>query len=147
MRIDGLINSNPVAVRRAGRKKKAGGQAFRPEPAGAASAAGAASPAGAGTPAIAPVQTSGIEAMLALQGVDNNLEERRRTVRHAHSMLDTLEEIKADLLLGNVGEGRLNKLMAQVSRARGQADPKLTSLVEEIDLLARVELAKLGRFV
>ena len=62
-------------------------------------------------------------------------------------MLDTLEEMKTDLLSGRVGEGRLNRLMALVTRAREQADPDLDALIDDIELRAKVELAKLGRFV
>ncbi|HHG90600.1 MAG TPA: flagellar assembly regulator FliX [Devosia sp.] len=89
---------------------------------------------------------TGIDTILALQGVEDPRFSRKRAVRHAQSMLDTLEEIKADLLAGGVGEGRLNKLMALVTRAHQQADPELEALIEDIELRARVELAKLGRY-
>ncbi len=138
MRIDGTVNVNQVSSRRNTRQKKGTDAVFKPDTAGQVSAP---------TSTFAMGHSSGIEAMIALQGVDNNMEKNRRVVRHAHSMLDTLDEIKADLLTGSIGEGRLNRLMAQVTRARQQADPELMSLIDDIDLLAKVELAKMGRFV
>ncbi len=138
MRIDGTVNINPLSSRKNTKGKKGSEAVFKPDTTSQSPAA---------APNFAMGQSSGIEAMLALQGVDNNVEGKQRAVRHAHSMLDTLDEIKADFLAGNVGEGRLNRLMAQVTRARQQAEPELISLIDDIDLLAKVELAKMGRYV
>jgi Class II flagellar assembly regulator len=88
----------------------------------------------------------GIDAILALQGVEDPRFAKKKAVRHGQSMLDALEAMKVDLLAGRVGEGHLNKLMALVSRARQQADPDLEALIDDIELRARVELAKQGRF-
>ncbi len=138
IRIEGNPNRNVIGKRPGSARKGAGGEVFRPA---------ATVPSRPAAPSV-PVQPgAGIEAILALQGVDETGERRRNAVRHGHSMLDTLEEIKADLLVGNIGEGRLNRLMAMVGRARQQADPELEALIEDIELRARVELAKLGRFV
>jgi len=138
MRIEGTLGLNAVGSRKNAKDKKSAGKTFKP-----ASTLAPKAPA----PNIPMNQTSGIEAMLALQGVDTQHEGKQRTIRHGLSMLDTLDEIKADLLTGNIGEGRLNKLLAQVSRARQQGNPELLSLIDDIDLLAKVELAKLGKFV
>lgn len=137
MRIEGNVSSGAINSRKNVKDKKQAGQVFKPASASGAKAA---------APNVPVVVSSGIEAMLALQGVDDVDEGKRRAIRHGRSMLDVLEEIKADLLVGKVGEGRLNKLMAQVTRARQMADPELGALIDNIDLLARVELAKLGRY-
>ena len=42
----------------------------------------------------------------------------------ATALLDTLEEIKADLLIGRVSEGRLNQLMALIGQARERGDAR-----------------------
>lgn len=138
MRIDGTSNRNSIGRPTGSQTKGQGGAVFRP------AMATSTKPSAPNVP-MAP--TSGIEAILALQGVDNQKEKKRQAVRHGQSLLDTLEEVKADLLVGNIGEGRLNKLLALVTRSRQQADPDLDALIDDIDLRARVELAKLGRFV
>ena len=67
-------------------------------------------------------------------------------MRRGNQLLDTLDEIKTDLLVGRVSEGRLNQLMALISQARERSDPALDGLLDDIELRARVELAKRGMF-
>ena len=99
--------------------------------------------AGAATQA-APAQDIG--SLLALQAVEDPLLKKKKLVRRGGQLLDTLEEIKADLLIGRVSEGRLNQLMALISQARERSEPGLDALLDDIELRARVELAKRGRF-
>lgn len=99
--------------------------------------------AGAAAPA-APAHDIG--SLLALQAVEDPLVKKRKLVRRGTELLDTLEEIKADLLIGRVSEGRLNQLMALISQARERSDPRLDALLDDIELRARVELAKRGMF-
>ena len=47
---------------------------------------------------------------------------------------------------GEVGEGRLNQMMALVTQARDEIDPALDALIDDIELRVRVELAKRGRY-
>lgn len=94
----------------------------------------------------ATVGTSGIEALLAMQAVEDPILAKRKAVRRGRSMLDVLDAVKADLLVGPVGESRLNQLMALVGQARTYSEPGLESLIDDIELRVRVELAKLGRF-
>jgi hypothetical protein len=91
-------------------------------------------------------QTAGLDALLALQSVEDPLFARRKAVRRGNALLDALEAIKADLLLGQVSEGRLNQLMALIGQARERNLPDLDPLLDDIELRARVELAKFGRF-
>ena len=49
-------------------------------------------------------------------------------------------------LTGRVSEGRLNQLMAVLGQAREKADPGLDALIDDIELRARVELAKRGLY-
>mgnify|MGYP000202216605 CR=1 FL=1 len=138
MRINGTSRSAAFNSRVGSRGAKKGGEVFRaPQPGGSAKA-----------PPPGPVQSAaGIDAILALQGVEDPLIAKKRAVKHGQSMLDTLEEMKSDLLSGKISEGRLNRLMALVTRARQRADPDLEALIDDIELRAMVELAKLGRFV
>ena len=87
-----------------------------------------------------------IGALLALQSVEDPLLKRRRLVRRGNQLIDALEDLRADLLLGRISEGRLNQLMAVLSQARERAEPGLDVLIDDIELRARVELAKRGLF-
>ena len=89
---------------------------------------------------------AGIDALLALQAVDDPILGRKKAIRRGTALLDTLEQIKADLLIGQVSEGRLNQLMALIGQARERHLPGLDAVLDDIELRARVELAKFGRY-
>ncbi|MEO9231333.1 MAG: flagellar assembly protein FliX [Devosia sp.] len=91
-------------------------------------------------------QTSGIDALLALQAVEDPLFAKKKAVRRGNQLLDTLESIKADMLVGQVSEGRLNQLMVLIGQARERNLPGLDGILDDIELRARVELAKFGRY-
>jgi hypothetical protein len=92
----------------------------------------------------APAQDIG--ALLALQSVEDPLLKKKKLVRRGQQMLDTLESLKADLLVGSVGTERLTQLMAQIGEARERTEPGLDGVLDDIELRARVELAKRGIF-
>ncbi len=98
--------------------------------------------------AAAPIaQTTGIDALLALQSVEDPMVGRKkRAIKRGTALLDTLDNIKADLLLGQVSEGRLGQLMALITQARERNLPELDGVLDDIELRARVELAKFGRY-
>ena len=97
-------------------------------------------------PATAIAPATSLDALLALQAVEDPLLKKKKLVRRGTQLLDTLEDMKADLLTGRVSESRLNQLMAVLGQARDKADPRLDSLLDDIELRARVELAKRGLF-
>lgn len=86
------------------------------------------------------------DAILALQGVDDPLERKRKAVRRGKSLLDILDGIKTDVLAGQVNESRLDQLMGLIAMAREESQPGLDAVLDDIELRARVELAKFGRF-
>jgi len=88
----------------------------------------------------------GMDALLALQEVDERAERRSKAARHGHSMLDSLEAVRADLLAGVVSEARLEALASQVADRKSSGDDRIDSVLDEIELRVKVELAKLGRF-
>ena len=90
--------------------------------------------------------TSGIDALLALQAADDPLLGRKKAIRRGTALLDTLDQIKGDLLIGRVSEGRLNQLMVLIGQARERNLPGLDGVLDDIELRARVELAKFGRY-
>jgi len=96
----------------------------------------------------APSGVAVVDSLLAVQSVGEagDRESRRRLVRRGEEILDRLEELRHDLLIGVVPKDRL-AAMAQMVRARREncADPQLGALLDEIELRAEVELAKLSR--
>ena len=73
------------------------------------------------------------------------LHSRRRATRRSTDLLDQLEEIRNGLLMGSIPVNRLRSLAHMLKSEREQvADPRLRSLMDEIELRCAVELAKLG---
>lgn len=108
-------------------------------------------PAGGAAPARvaanAPMQAmAGIDSILALQSVDGPLTARKKAVRRGASLLDLLDEIKTDLLIGRVNANSLDGMVAMLSEMRERSLPGLDGLLDDIELRVRVELAKFGRF-
>ena len=96
--------------------------------------------------ATAGQSVQGIEALLALQAVEEDAGGRRAMLRHGHDMLDELEGLRLDLLAGKMDAGRIERLLARLGERRVTGDAALAALIEEIELRARVELAKLGHY-
>lgn len=85
-----------------------------------------------------------VDTILALQGLPDTLEHNQRGVKHGDEMLSLLDEIRHGLLAGTISRGLLNRLASATTEHRKSfADPKLGAILDEIDLRARVELAKL----
>ncbi|WP_205470495.1 flagellar assembly protein FliX [Breoghania sp. L-A4] len=88
----------------------------------------------------------GVDALLSLQEIDDPLVGRKRAVKRGHDMLDALEAMHAALLAGNVPGERLERITQLISMRAPSGDPSLEAMIDDIELRARVELAKLGRF-
>jgi Class II flagellar assembly regulator len=59
-------------------------------------------------------------------------------------LLTLLDEVRDGLLSGGIPRMILNRLALAITKRRESfADPKLQTVIDEIDLRARVELAKL----
>jgi hypothetical protein len=88
----------------------------------------------------------GVEALIALQDVGGPLERKRRAVRRAGRILDVLGEIKIGLLEGELSAGDLDRLRRAIRDERDATeDPGLEAVLDEIELRAAVEMAKLER--
>ena len=71
---------------------------------------------------------------------------RQRAKERGTLMLDHLEEIRMGLLMGTIPLAKLEQLASLVRAKREQIDdPKLLEILDEIELRAAVELAKLSR--
>jgi hypothetical protein len=96
----------------------------------------------------APVGIGGVDALLMVQQADDALERetRRRLVRRGESLLDGLEELRHGLLMGEIPVEKM-AILAQTIRDRRESstDPRLSALLDEIELRVEVELAKLSR--
>lgn len=95
----------------------------------------------------APRQAAGIDALIALQGIEEDLpQRRRRSVARGKTALDLLDNLKIGLLAGSLDSamvGRLRLVAADLKTASG--DPGLDQVLSEIELRVEVELAKAGQ--
>ena len=88
-----------------------------------------------------------VDSLLALQEIPDATTERSRGLVRAQDMLDHLDEIRLGLLMGAIPQSKLSALMQTVKDSRDQVDdPRMAAVLDEIELRAAVELAKLGQF-
>lgn len=88
---------------------------------------------------------TGIDTLLALQGVEDPTERRRKAAKRARSALDRLDELKLGLLSGTLDPATLQRLHAASAELDGETgDPRLDGVIAEIALRVGVELAKAG---
>jgi len=106
-------------------------------------------PGEAGGPArtAAAPPMAGLDAILALQAVEDRGGGRRQSLRRGRRVLDQLDEIKVALLEGRVPVELLDRLVASIGTRIDSGDRELEAVMDEIELRARVELAKLGHAV
>jgi hypothetical protein len=121
-----------------------GTAAARPTSGSGFSLGGAEAPK-AQTAAMAMQSVGGIDALLALQGVEDPTEKRRRAVKYGRRALDALDELKLGLLAGTLDNATMLRLKAVAGDLREPSgDPALDQVMAEIDLRVSVELAKAG---
>jgi Class II flagellar assembly regulator len=91
-----------------------------------------------------PGPIAALDSILMLQGMDNSTEGRSKGLAHGEQLLDLLDSVRDGLLAGGIPRATLNKLAAAVTRRHEAfADPKLQDVLDQIELRAHVELAKL----
>lgn len=87
----------------------------------------------------------GIDALIALQGIEDPAERRRRVVRHGRRALDALDEVKLGILSGTLDQATMLRLQSVAADLKeGSGDERLDAVLAEIDLRVQVELAKAG---
>jgi len=127
--------------------------ASRVSGAGAAGRTGGASRAGFSLPSQGAQRASGavpvavlanLDALIALQEVDEPMQRRRRAAERGRTLLDALDQLKAAMLAGKVSTVQLQRIAEQLRQRAPSADPRLDDILAQIELRAEVELAKLG---
>lgn len=89
-----------------------------------------------------------VDSLLTVQEVPDATEERSRrpVIQYGDDLLDRLDQLRHDLLVGAVPKDKLAELAHRVRAGRKESDdPKLNEIVDEIELRAEVEIAKLTR--
>src|SRR5258708_32083654 len=87
----------------------------------------------------------GIDALIALQGVDDPLERRNRAVKRGRLALDALDELKIGLLGGAFSSATLTKLQSVAAHLKlGSGNAALDAVLAEIELRVEVEIAKMA---
>jgi hypothetical protein len=140
MKIDSTKSSSGVSKKKDA-KKSSGDGAF-----GAMMSAGGtedtSAPSGAGLSST----IAGVDALLMAQAADDPMQgkAKRQMKERAEGILDKLNDLKLAMVSGNVTIGHMVSIADVVaSNRQNVTDPELSSILDEIDLRAHVELAKL----
>jgi len=88
--------------------------------------------------------TSALNNLLALQEISEEDVRRRKLAQQGNNMLDVLEKLRQQLLIGTLPHHILLDLSRQLSIQKQLVDePELNDIIEDIELRTAVELAKL----
>jgi len=96
--------------------------------------------------AAAASSIAGIDSLLLAQEAEDPTERaaRKRMHKRADDLLQELDKIKVGMLTGTLSVGNLIDIADVVASHRERLkDPMLTSLLDEIDLRAQIEIAKM----
>jgi hypothetical protein len=98
-------------------------------------------------PVSAPKAAANIDALLAMQGIEEDpVERRKRSVQRGKRALDVLDDLKIALLSGNFDASTVSRLReASVNLKSSSGDPGLDAVLSEIELRVEVELTKAGQ--
>lgn len=137
MRISGPKRNTTVSA-----KSKAGGAASA---SGGFKIAGGAKPSSArGAQGVRSL--AAVDALISIQEVPDATARRAKAVARAETILDLLDDIKLALLSGAMPRSRMTKLTRIVADARSDVSSEhLSGVLDEIELRAKVELAKLEK--
>ena len=133
MKIDPTKVAGVSQTRRSDKSKKAGSSAFS-DLLGETSDTGSARQTSA---------TQNVEHVFAAQEVGDREGSARKARERAEEMLEKLEDIRTGLLLGGIPTDKLKQLALVARQQREEfTDPRLTEILNDIELRALVELAK-----
>lgn len=89
-----------------------------------------------------------VDSLLAAQASDDPAERaaRGRMMGRADNVLDELEVLRKNMLAGSMTVGQMVDIADVIATHREKiADPALTAILDEIDLRAQIELAKMAK--
>ena len=87
---------------------------------------------------------SSVDAVVAVQEITGDNKDERGAKNRANLILDQLEDIRMGLLLGEIPKSNLEELSNILKVARDNTvDSKLLEIIDDIELRAKIELAKL----
>ena len=85
-----------------------------------------------------------LDSLLALQGEEGREKKEFKAGKRASDLLEHLEKVRLGLLTGELPKDVLSQLTYTISTHREKVmNPKLAEILDEVDLRAQVELAKL----
>ncbi len=135
MRISGPSRPAQISATRAKKTTQKRGERFSVSYASEAPASATVSPA-------APV--SRLDSLLTLQEVEKRPDDRQQALQWGTEVLDRLDDIRMGLLLGRLSRSNLLALRGKIKESRkNMTDLALKGLLDDIELRAEVELAKL----
>ena len=87
---------------------------------------------------------SSVDAVIGMQEITDDNKDERGAKNRANQILDKLEDIRMGLLLGEIPKSNLEELSKVLKVAReNSVDSKLLEIIDDIELRAKIELAKL----
>ena len=87
-----------------------------------------------------------VDALLAVQTQSSADGDIEHSIRYGNDILGRLEQLRESLLFGRLSPENLRALVSALGQRPRRTDPDLDRIIDEIDLRARVELAKIGEF-
>jgi hypothetical protein len=140
MKIDGPKSSSDIAKKKEAKKTSTGDGAFQSMVSG-------------GGETVNTAQTglsagiASVDVLLAAQAIEDSTQKstKQRMKGRASDILDKLNDLKVAMMSGGITLGHMVSIADVVATHREAiTDPELTSILDEIDLRAHVELAKLN---
>lgn len=91
----------------------------------------------------AATETFALDSLMILQEVNLDDLNKKTAYKQGEKILDILDSIRKDLIMGGLTLDKLHHL-AQIIQKKKQTtiDPKLKAIIDEIELRAKVEIAK-----
>jgi MoaA/NifB/PqqE/SkfB family radical SAM enzyme len=87
---------------------------------------------------------SSVDAVVGMQEITDDTKDERGAKNRANLILNKLEDIRMGLLLGEIPKSNLEELSKVLEVAReNSVDSKLLEIIDDIELRAKIELAKL----
>jgi len=141
MKIDGPKSSSEINKKKSAKKSSSGDGVFQSMMGGEDNATEETSQAGLSA------GIASVDILLAAQSVEDSTQKssKQRMKKRADDILDTLNDLKIAMVTGNVTIGHMISIADVVASHRDSIiDAELSTILDEIDLRAHVELAKLG---